>query len=148
MKNRDFRDILGGLVMVGVGLFAVIHAQRYELGELQRMGPGYFPVALGALLAILGVFIMIPAFFRPGTSIKVEWSSLIWVTIGIVAFGLLLDKLGLVLTSALMVILTSMPALDMGWKTRIILAAIVALITYLIFSFGLGMVIPVWPWSY
>lgn len=148
MKNRDLRDILGGLIMIGMGLFAYFHAQRYEFGELQRMGPGYFPVALGVLLAILGLFIMIPAFFRPGTSIKVEWKSLIWVTVGIIAFSLLLDKLGLVLTSALMIIVTSMPAVGMGWKERIILAAVVALITYLIFSYGLGMVIPVWPWSY
>ncbi len=134
--------------MICMGLFAFFHAQRYELGELQRMGPGYFPVALGALLAILGLFIMIPAFFRPGTSIKVEWKSLIWVTLGIIAFAFLLDKLGLVITSALMIIMTSMPALGTNWKERLILAGIVALITYLIFSFGLGMVIPVWPWSY
>ena len=134
--------------MIGMGLFAYFHAQRYEFGELQRMGPGYFPVALGVLLAILGLFIMIPAFFRPGTSIKLEWNNLLWVTVGIIAFSLLLDKLGLVLTSALMIILSSMPAVGMGWKERIILAVVVALITYLIFSFGLGMVIPVWPWSY
>lgn len=148
MKNKDYRDILGGLLMIGIGVFAVVHAQRYELGELQRMGPGFFPVMLGAILAILGVFILIPAFFRQGTSIKVEWQSLIWVIIGIVIFGLLLDTLGLVITSAAMVIATSMPGIDMTWKARLILAAVVAAITYFIFSFALGMVIPVWPWSY
>lgn len=147
MLKRDLRDILGGLIMIAIGLFAAIYGQRYELGQLQRMGPGYFPVSLGWLLALLGVFITVPAFFRQGMRIQVEWKSLIWCTIGVVAFGLALDPLGLVLSTILMVILTSMPGLDMTWKTRIILALVVALITWLIFIFGLGMVIPVWPWS-
>lgn len=134
--------------MIATGVFAAFYAQRYDFGTLQRMGPGYFPVMLGIILAILGVFIAVPALFRPGTKIVVHWKSLLWVTAGIIAFGALLNLLGLVLTSAVMIILTSMPGVDMNWKTRIILAIVVAIITYLIFSFGLGMVIPVWPWSY
>jgi len=148
MSNRDLRDILGGLVMIAAGVFAAVYAQRYDIGTLQRMGPGFFPVMLGIALAILGVFITVPALFRPGTRIVVHWNSLIWVTAGIVMFAALLNLLGLVLTSALMIILTSMPGVDMNWKSRIILAIVVSVITYLIFSFGLGMVIPVWPWSY
>jgi hypothetical protein len=118
-----------------------------SFGELQRMGPGYFPTALGIILAILGVFVAIPALFREGTSIKVEWKSLVWVMISILVFAVFLNLLGMIITSVLAVIASSM-ASDIKWRARLILSGCIAAITYLIFSFGLGMVIPVWPWSY
>lgn len=147
MTSRDIRDILGGLFLICLGLFAAFYAQRYELGSLQRMGPGYFPVALGVILAILGVFVLVPALFRQGTKIHIQWKSLIWVIASLVVFAALLDVLGLIITSVLTVIAGSM-ASDLTWKPKLILAACVALITYVIFSFGLGMLMPVWPWSH
>lgn len=148
MTNKDYRDILGGLLMVVFGVFAAVYAQRYELGTMQRMGPGYFPIVLGWLLAILGVFIMIPGFLKQGTRIKVDWGPLLWVTLSIVIFGVALNTLGLIITAFLMVVVSSMPGLDMNWTRRLVSAACVSFITYFIFSFLLGMVIPVWPWSY
>jgi hypothetical protein len=147
MKNKDTRDLIGGIALIAIGVFAALHARQYELGELQRMGPGYFPTALGIILAILGVFVAIPALFREGTSIKVEWKSLVWVMISILVFAVFLNLLGMIITSVLAVIASSM-ASDIKWRARLILSGCIAAITYLIFSFGLGMVIPVWPWSY
>ncbi|MFY9348387.1 MAG: tripartite tricarboxylate transporter TctB family protein [Orrella sp.] len=147
MKNRDTRDLIGGIALIAIGVFAALHARQYELGELQRMGPGYFPTALGILLAVLGVLVAVPALFREGTSIKIEWKSLLWVMVSILVFAVLLNHLGMIFTSVLAVIASSM-ASDIKWKARLILSGCIAVITYLIFSFGLGMVIPVWPWSY
>ncbi len=147
MKSKDTRDIIGGFSLVAIGLFAALYAQRYDLGELQEMGPGYFPVALGILLSVLGSFIAIPAFFREGTAINIEWKSLLWVLISIAVFAIVLTKGGLVLATILSVLAASVPS-KTSWKTRFILAIILAAITYLVFLFGLGMVLPVWPWSY
>jgi hypothetical protein len=147
MKSKDTRDIIGGFALVALGLFAALYAQRYEIGELQEMGPGYFPVALGILLAILGLFIAIPAFFREGTSIEIEWKSLLWVLLSIAIFAIALTTAGLIIATILSVLASSVPSKS-SWKTRVILALCVAAITYSVFLFGLGMVLPVWPWSH
>jgi hypothetical protein len=147
MKSKDTRDIIGGFALVALGVFAALYAQRYDIGELQEMGPGYFPVALGILLAILGLFIAIPAFFREGTTIHIEWKSLIWVLISIAIFAIALNKAGLILATILSVLAASIPSKS-SWKTRIILALCIAAITYSVFLLGLGMVLPVWPWSH
>lgn len=147
MKSKDTRDIIGGFTLVAFGVFAALYAQRYDIGELQEMGPGYFPVALGILLAILGLFIAIPAFFREGTTIHIEWKSLIWVLISIAIFAIALNKAGLILATILSVLAASIPSKS-SWKTRIILALCIAAITYSVFLLGLGMVLPVWPWSH
>jgi hypothetical protein len=147
MKSKDTRDIIGGFALVALGLFAALYAQRYDIGELQEMGPGYFPVALGILLAILGLFIAIPAFFREGTSIEIEWKSLFWVLLSIAIFAIALTTAGLIIATILSVLAATVPSKS-SWKTRVILALCVAAITYSVFLFGLGMVLPVWPWSH
>lgn len=146
MLNKDFRDLLGGLLMMAIGIFAAVYAQRYDMGQLHRMGPGYFPVMLGSLLAILGFFIALPALFRQGTKIQIQWKSLLWVLASLLLFAGLLEKLGLIFATIISVIASTM-ASDLPWRSKIVLALSVSLITYLIFSYGLGMYLPTWPWS-
>jgi hypothetical protein len=147
MHKRDSRDIIGGLGLAAIGLFAVIYGQRYEFGDLNRMGPGYFPVALGALLAALGVLIALPAFFRRGEPITVAWKTFALVMASIVVFAFTLKLLGVILSTALAVIVASMADNGSTWKGRLLTAAGIALVTWLVFKFGLGMVLPTWPWS-
>lgn len=144
MKNKNIRDIIGGTSLIAIGVFAAVHAQPYEFGQLQNMGPGYFPIVLGILLAILGVCVVVPALFCTGTSIKVEWKSLFWVILGILTFAMLLNSLGLISTVIITVLVSSM-ASNLPWLHRFILSVCIAAIAYAIFVLGLGMLIPTWP---
>ena len=147
MKSRDMQDIVGGLAVTALGIFAAIYAQKYEFGDLNRMGPGYFPVALGVVLTLLGLLIAIPAFMRKGEPIVVKWKTFALVLGSIVAFALTLKVLGLILATALSVMISSLADNETRWKGRILLACGVAVVTYLVFGFALGMVLPAWPWS-
>lgn len=147
MKNKDMHDIVGGLALVALGSFAALYAQKYEFGDLNRMGPGYFPVALGVILALLGLLIAIPAFKRKGEPIEVKWKTFALVLGSIVVFALSLKVLGLIVATALSVVVSSLADNDTTWKGRLLLAVGVAAVTYLVFGFALGMVLPAWPWS-
>lgn len=146
MQKRDYRDLIGGFVLTALGIFVVVYGQRYELGSLRQMGPGYFPTALGVLLAILGAFIIVPAFFRKGTSIEFDWKTVAWVTTSIFVFALVLESLGILVATAISVIVASMPA-KLRTRDRLTLAISICALVYLIFIFGLGMPLPVWPLS-
>ena len=148
MTHKDTKDIVGGLAMTALGLFAAGYGYtQYELGELNRMGPGYFPVTLGALLTFIGLLIAIPAFLREGEPIHVEWKTFVLVIVSIGVFAVLLKSLGLVVAAAVAVLVSSMADHDITWRMRGIVAVCIAFITWLVFSFGLNMVLPVWPWS-
>ncbi|MCZ2496045.1 tripartite tricarboxylate transporter TctB family protein [Xylophilus sp. Kf1] len=47
--------------MVVVGLAAAYASVQYKLGSLQRMGPGFFPCAVGVMLAVAGLLIALSA---------------------------------------------------------------------------------------
>ncbi len=148
MLNRDLRDILGGLAMMAIGLFVAWYAyNEYDMGRMARMGPGFFPVSLGLILATIGFFITVPAFFRPGSPIKVEVRTLISITLGVVVFALLLRTLGIVLATMASVLVSSLADRSVSWKGRVAISIGISFVTWLVFIKGLSMIIPVWPWS-
>ena len=54
--HRD--SLLAGGVFVVVGIAFAVAATRYELGSALRMGPGYLPLVLGAVLTGLALIIV------------------------------------------------------------------------------------------
>lgn len=57
-------DLLAGLIFIALGGAFAYTASTYEVGSLRAMGPGYFPLALGLVLAALGVVIMAVGLLR------------------------------------------------------------------------------------
>lgn len=147
--KRDYQDIIGGGLLVGLGVFCAIYAyNEYDMGTMSRMGPGFFPTWLGILLAIIGVLIILPALARAGTEgMKIEWRTAFLVLASIIAFAVTLRTLGLVVATMVTVIVGSMADRDTTWRLRLIMAVIITIFTVLIFQVGLGMVLPLWWWD-
>lgn len=144
MSNRDWRDILAGLFVCAAGLFFSLVGSNYNLGTAARMGPGYMPVVLGWVLFILGILIMVPAFFRKGEPIKVAWDSLLASTAALLAFAFTLNILGVFLSTIIAVLIASTPK-RMHFGIRGIIAISIAVITSLIFIAGLEMTVSLFP---
>lgn len=144
MNHKDNRSIIGGLSLAGIGLFATLYSQQYRMGELNQMGPGFFPTMIGILLIIFGLLVAIPAFFRQGTPIKFETKSFVVILVSIVLFGVMLHPLGLPLAAALSSFVSTFAG-QKPLKTKILISTSIAAITYCIFILGLSMSIPSWP---
>lgn len=148
MLNKDYRDIFSGLLMLCIGIGVAAYAnQHYEIGQLNRMGPGFFPVVLGLVLAVIGFFIALPAFFRPGTPMEFKLKTLVLVTISILLFALMLRSMGIVLATTTAVFVSSMADNEITWKGRLGIAVAIAALVWLVFIYGLSMIVPTWPWS-
>lgn len=147
MTKRDHHDLLGGALMATIGLFAFVYGQQYEFGSLGRMGPGFFPISLGAILVVLGFAIAAPAWVRRGERVHVEWRTAALVLGSIVVFALALVHLGLIAATVLTVFLSSLADRNMRWRGRVGLAIAVTLVTVLIFVTGLEMILPLWRWG-
>ncbi len=62
MKPSNFKkDYYGGALMMVIGLTAAYVGYGYRIGTPSRMGPGFFPLAVGLLLAFTGVLIALSA---------------------------------------------------------------------------------------
>lgn len=144
MLKRDLRDILAGIFVCIAGLFFALAGSNYNFGSAARMGPGYMPVVLGWVLFILGLLIMIPAFFRQGERIQVHWDSLLASTASLIAFAFTLNILGVFLSTIIAVLIASTPK-RMHFGIRGVIAIAIAVITSLIFIAGLDMTVTLFP---
>ena len=93
MKIKNQKDLLAGLMFLAFGLaFVIIAGTNYQMGTAVRMGPAYFPILLGGLLAVLGFIIFARSFFSnlpaEATTVRMSFSALDFVA-GIAVFAIL-----------------------------------------------------------
>jgi len=144
--RHDWPDLCGGLVLAAVGAGAASYAfVHYDLGSLRRMGPGAFPLALGATLFGLGLVVALPALRRVTEAPRIDARATVAVLAALLIVGFGLTRIGLVAATALAVLVATIPAPAQGWVWRVVLAAAVTAITVIVFSFGLRMTLPLWP---
>lgn len=72
MRIRAPKDFWAGLMFIAFGVGFVIVARNYAMGTAVRMGPAYFPVVLGGILAVLGAIIFLRAYVSKITGIAAE----------------------------------------------------------------------------
>lgn len=157
MSIRSQRDFVSGLLFVIIGAAFALGATRYSIGSSGNMGPGYFPLGLGALLVLLGGAITVRSLLRgesDGEPVgKWAWRPLGYVVGANLAFGVLLGGLpsirlpafGMIVAIYALVLITCQA--EKGFKLRegIVLATILAAGSYLAFIVLLKLQIPVWP---
>lgn len=88
---EDRKDFLGGLLILVCGLATGVQASEYAVGSLRRMGPGFFPLALGVILGVTGVLLMVNARAPDSVPDRLapEWRGWLCICAGIAAFVVL-----------------------------------------------------------
>ena len=141
------KDFWAGVLYIVFGATAIIIALNYPAGTAGRMGPGYFPRALGALLVALGVFLALRALRIQGAPIFFASPKPLLVVIGsVVVFGIAAPVLGLAIATVLLVIVSSTASDEFRWKEATIASVLIAAFTVVAFAWGLQLQLPVWPW--
>jgi len=145
------KDVLAGLLFIGIAACGLWVSRNYPVGTASRMGTGYMPRLLLWVLLGLGGSILALGLRKadrpqdPDITASAAWRPVVFVALSLVAFALALERLGLLLS---ILLLTSIGAVA-GRGLRPLETAVVALVLvalcWLIFIVGLSLTIPVWP---
>jgi hypothetical protein len=154
---KSQKDFFSGLMFLVVGAAFAWGATSYSVGTGARMGPGYFPLLLGVLLAILGGVVMFYSLVVE-TPNGDKVGSFAWRPIGYIlgsnlAFGILLGGLpsiklpsmGLIVAIYALVLIASKAGDNYRLRDVLILSTILAVGSYLAFIVLLKLQMPVWP---
>ena len=157
MNIKSQKDFFSGLMFMGVGAAFAWGATTYNVGEGARMGPGYFPLMLGILMAILGIAVTFKSLVVEtvgGDKIgKWAWKPLVYIIAANLLFGVLLGGLPSIKLPAMGMIagiyaLTFVASMaEAGWKVKntFILATVLAAGSYVAFVVVLKLQFAVWP---
>lgn len=157
MLIKSQKDFFSGLMFTVIGGAFAYGATGYNIGTGGRMGPGYFPLLLGVILAILGLIIMFKALVVAtpnGDKIgKWAWKPLLLIISANLVFGVMigglpsigLPPMGLVAGIFALTIVASLAGDRFNLKEVLILSVILSIGSYAAFILLLKLQFPVWP---
>lgn len=139
-ENKDF---LSGLMFVVIGLGSIFVARDYPIGSALRMGPGYFPVALGGILFLMGLYVMVQGLAKK-EKVEGSWSlrALVLLPVATVAFGFLLDHVGFVPALTVLLFGSALAGPEFRFREVLILTVLLTFVCALVFIYGLGLPYP------
>lgn len=121
-------------ILALAGIYLVIQGFNYSVGTFRRMGPGFFPVAVGAGLVVLSVGIMYETRYSTTPPPELAWRPLIAIAGGLFVFALCVSTLGAIPATFLLILLSMAGDTTVTWKKRLIVAISVAVLGYIFFG--------------
>jgi hypothetical protein len=157
VRIKSQKNFYAGVMFSAFGVAFAWGATSYTVGNAARMGPGYFPLIVGVLIAILGSLIVLQS-LRTGTEDgdpigAIAWRPLIFIIGANLIFGVLLAGLpsfgipamGLIVAIYALTFIASLAAGAVNFKSVAVLATVLAIGSYVAFEVALKLNFPIWP---
>jgi|SRR6476620_9001669 Tripartite tricarboxylate transporter TctB family len=145
MRSAIFksRDLWAGLLLIAIGASALAIARNYPFGNALRMGPGFFPVILGALLVLFGLAILVTG-LRAMQPIEGRWSlrALIALPLALVAFGALMEHGGFVPAMIVLIVGSALAGGEFKIFEVLVFSLGLTALCVAVFIWGLGLPYP------
>ncbi len=148
LQIRHPKDFYAGVIFIVVGVAALLIGRDYSLGTTTRMGPGYFPALLGALLTLLGLIISLRSLIFDGPAVgQIGFRPLVLILASMLAFAGLLEPAGLVIATAALIAIGCLGSVESRARDVIILSIALIALALGLFVYGLGLPMKIWPGS-
>jgi hypothetical protein len=142
--QRSRKEVLTGLLFVAFGGAFALGATAYPFGDPVRPGPGFYPLVIGVLLAILGVAVIVRgAIEDDGEPITApSWRAVAMIVGGLLVFALTVRGLGLGPAVFLGALLASFASRATTARGALVMAVGLTAISILIFVVALNLRLP------
>jgi uncharacterized membrane protein len=137
------KDLWAGLMLVGIGAGSMFVARNYPFGTALRMGPGYFPVILGGLLVVFGLFLL-GSGLRSSERIESSWSlrALVILPLSLVLFGVLMERAGFIPAMIVLIFGSATASTQFKFFEVLLFSIGLTAISVAVFVWGLGLPYP------
>ena len=140
-----------GLPLFAFGAAVFAASWSYEIGELRRMGPGYFPMLLGAVLCIFALLIVLQDARErltggrraerpetPAVRLGDVWRPVLLPLAAVVLFAALLETAGLFPAVVASVAVAGLAERSNKLATVLVIAVATAIFVSAVFVYALG----------
>ena len=141
-------------VAAGVAVLGVLVVWgSYHLptgGGYAQVGPGLVPRIVGVGILVIGVLLLREVLTgglrgvdeAAEVHLPMDWLSFGWVSGGIVAYGLAIERLGFILSSTILFVMVARGFNSRRWLLNAATGLVLAIIVFAIFNYGLGLTLP------
>jgi putative tricarboxylic transport membrane protein len=149
-KIHHKKDVVSGLCLLFLGLVLALLCFRLSVW---KSGPqeGFFPLVIAVIIIGLSLLLLIQSVFlgdqeKEDVSVKkekkVHLSRVLSYIIATLLFGILLESIGFLISSALLLVFILKVVEKRSWKITFALGLASVLISYILFAYLLGVPLP------
>lgn len=139
MLRRYGPDLIACGLLAAFGLAAIWIGLGYPTGTLNRMGPGFFPLAASAIVVGLAVLAAIETVRTPPVARTFELRPLIFVGVAMLAWVALIDDYGILPATTALILISGLARSPFRPVSLLVLAVSMSILGWLIFVVGLRM---------
>ena len=142
------KDVLAGLMFIAVAAIGLWASRNYAIGTTTRMGTGYVPRLLCWILLALGALVLVQGLRGAGSELTAGppvRRAVIFAPLSLLVFALLIGPFGVVAATVALVIVGALASPESRPLEVVAAAIFLVLLTLVIFVWGVGLPIPVWP---
>lgn len=139
MIDWKSQDAVSGLMFLVVAIYVSVSTLLgLEIGSLEQMGPGFFPLALSVILGVIGVLVLLGAKPDEDRQLPVNWRAVILIGAAPIAFGLTVRTLGLVPALLISVGMATLASARIKLLSGVVIIVGVTVFCVVVFKFGIG----------
>jgi hypothetical protein len=140
---RNNRDFLAGVFFILTGAAAMIISRDYPMGSALRMGPGYFPMGLGGILVVFGLYVLIKGVMN-NEKIVGNWSlrALFVLPVATWIFGEMMEAVGFIPALFVLMYTSAIAGKEFKFLEVTIMAVVMTVLCTGLFIYGLGLPYP------
>jgi hypothetical protein len=148
VKLPDSKDFWSGVMLIAIGAAALYIGRDYPFGTALRMGAGFFPLVLGAVLVLFGIYFAVRG-ARGGDTIEGNWSprALVILPLAFVLFGVLMQYAGFVPALFVLVVGSAAAGTEFRLVEVLVLAGLLTVMCVALFIWALGLPYPLFAGS-
>jgi hypothetical protein len=141
--EREFATGLLFLLIGGVGLW---FSRTWPIGTLAMMDSGFFPRVLSGFVLLSGMVLLARGVVLPGPALPGgAWRPLVCVIAAVVAFALVVEELGIVVSVLAVVGIGSFAGTPLRPLAFVMLWAALSIGVVAVFIWGVELPLKVWP---
>jgi len=140
--------VISALTLLALALAALLESSKLPFGTFSSPQPGFFPLILAIFLAFFSVVLLaqeIPQTDKETGALLggvALWKRIVLAIGALVAFGLLFETIGYLLTTFLLIVFLLRAVERQKWWLVVVVAFCTALVTYLLFGILLNTPLP------
>ena len=144
LEKQSRQDVFAGGIFIAIAALFAIKGTQYAFGTPLQMGPGFFPVLLAAVLAVLGTVVAVAGFRDPPKAAEgpVPWRGMALICASLAVFAAGARPLGLVPVVLICTFMTATASRRNTAASAAAISVVMATLCYLIFKVGLAVTLP------
>jgi putative tricarboxylic transport membrane protein len=142
MKTTNRYQIIPVFFWIGLGLFVMTCSYQLGLGGLHNPGPGLMPFLLGCVLCLVSFYLLVVFLRRKeggdgttkGKGERVNTGKLCLVLACLLAYSLLLERLGFLITT-LFILIILFRSMNKRWTSVLVASLLTVFVSYFVFTY-------------